>query len=227
MPIFFVFNNLLVCLRICKVSSSFLVFYSVFDLICVNGNTSSSDDNSNFRDLGILPFDDQNTNVFDESHIQLLKLSKSFPDNAVFHHYDPLLKADHASDKWVCFPEYPFTLGLRNPFPDLIMDFFELTGLCFPQLMPMAWRLLFTIDRLNHNFGVNIGLPGLSLVYQLRTHGHSRFVLQRRSDRVALVPNVTMNENERRNKFFFVKRSSIPGGSLLPVSWVRKGRNTF
>ena len=68
------------------------------------------DDDSDFWDLGILPFDDQNTNVFDDSQIKLLK--KSFPENAVFHAFDPLIKADHVSDTCICFPEYPFTLGL-------------------------------------------------------------------------------------------------------------------
>lgn len=126
---------------------------------------SVSRDDTGFQDLGILSFNDQNTNIFDDSKIELLELSKRFPANIVFHVFDPLLKADHVSETWVCFPEYPFTLGLSYPFPDLILDFFKLTGLSFPQLMPMASRLLFTIDWLNHNFGLDIDLPELSLFY--------------------------------------------------------------
>ncbi|KAL8255338.1 hypothetical protein R6Q59_033559 [Mikania micrantha] len=71
-----------------------------------------------------------------------------------------------------------------------------------------------------------IGIPEIALMYQLRTHGSSRFALQRRSGAPVLVPGVTLNEDEWRNRFFFVKRSSIPDGELLPLKWVEK-ESTF
>ncbi|KAL8255235.1 hypothetical protein R6Q59_033456 [Mikania micrantha] len=88
--------------------------------------------------------------------------------------------------------------------------------------MPMGWRLFYTLDQLNQHFGLEIGVPEIALMYQLRTHGSSRFVLQRRSGAPILVPGITLNENEYRNRFFFVKRRSIPSGELLPLKWVEK-----
>ncbi|KAL8265414.1 hypothetical protein R6Q59_023544 [Mikania micrantha] len=88
--------------------------------------------------------------------------------------------------------------------------------------MPMGWRLLHTLDQLNHHFGLEIGIPEISLMYQLRTHGSSHFVLQRRSGAPILVPGITFNEDEWRNRFFFVKRNSIPHGEILPFKWVEK-----
>ncbi|KAL8208836.1 hypothetical protein R6Q57_008248 [Mikania cordata] len=77
--------------------------------------------------------------------------------------------------------------------------------------MPMGWRLLVTLHRLNQKYGLRIGVLEISFVYQLRTHGYSRFLLQRISGAPVLVHGITMNNEEWRNKFFFVKRSSISG----------------
>lgn len=115
-------------------------------------------------------------------------------------------------------------LGLTYPFPPLITEFFKTSRLCYPQLSPMGWRLLFTLHRLNQHYGLNIGIPEISMIHQLRTHGFSRFVLQRRPGAPVLVPGITFNEKEWRNRFFFVKRSSIPNGESLPIKWVAKGR---
>ncbi|KAL8199657.1 hypothetical protein R6Q57_013225 [Mikania cordata] len=85
--------------------------------------------------------------------------------------------------------------------------------------MPMGWRLIYTLDQLNQHFGLEIGVLEIALMYQLRTHGSSRFVLQRRS---GLIPGITLNEYEWRNRFFFVKRRSIPNGELFSLKWVEK-----
>ncbi|KAD3338112.1 hypothetical protein E3N88_33633 [Mikania micrantha] len=187
----------------------------------MSGSSSSSDfDSDDFTDQNILSLNRQNRNVLNDDRIDLLRLSKTFPDETIFHHFSKNLKADHVSPTWTCFPEYPFTLGLKYPFSDLILNFFLTTKLCFPQLMPMGWRLLHTLDQLNHHFGLDIGIPEISLMYQLRTHGSSRFVLQRRSGAPILVSRITFNEDEWRNRFFFVKRSSIPHGEILPLKWL-------
>ncbi|KAC9540714.1 hypothetical protein E3N88_45661 [Mikania micrantha] len=189
-------------------------------------NSISSSEASDFIDQKVLPYTDQNACIFDDDHIEVMQVSQAFPEETVFRRYNPALKADHSSSKWVCFPEYPFSLGLSFLFPTLISEFFRITRLCYPQLMPMGWRLLVTLHRLNHRFGLKIGVPEISSVYQLRTHGYSRFLLQRRTGAPLLVHGITMNEDEWRDKFFFVKRSSIPRGISLPVNWLLKGRNT-
>ncbi|KAL8218000.1 hypothetical protein R6Q57_021373 [Mikania cordata] len=45
----------------------------------------------------------------------------------------------------------------------------------------MGWRFLYTLDQLNQHIGLEISVPEIALIYQLRTHGSSCFVLQRRS----------------------------------------------
>ncbi|KAD3336742.1 hypothetical protein E3N88_32261 [Mikania micrantha] len=185
-------------------------------------HSSSPSEASQFLDQNILPCTGQNACTFDDDHIKVMQLSQAFPEETVFLRYDPALKADHSSSKWVCFPEYPFSLGLSFPFPTLISEFFRITRLCYPQLMPMSWRLLITLHKLNHKYGFKIGVAKISSSYQLRTHGYSRFLLQRRTNSPLLVHGITMNEDEWRDKFFFVKRSSIPRGISLPVSWLLK-----
>ncbi|KAD7477442.1 hypothetical protein E3N88_00580 [Mikania micrantha] len=178
-------------------------------------SNSISSEASDFVDQNVLPYTDQNACIFDDDHIEVMQSSRAFSEETVFRRYDPALKADHSSNKWVCFPEYPFSLGLSFPFPTLISEFFRITRLCYPQLMPMDWRLLVTLHKLNHKYGLNIGVAEISSSYQLRTHGYSRFLLHRRPGAPILVHGVTMNEEEWRDKFFFVKRSSIPGEFLF------------
>ena len=89
-----------------------------------------------------------------------------------------MLKADLTSPNWITFPEYPFTLGLKYPFPGIISDFFMITGLSFIQTMPIIWRVLYWINLLNENKKLNIGVEELASVYDLQTYGSSRFLFK-------------------------------------------------
>ncbi|KAI3754267.1 hypothetical protein L1987_54047 [Smallanthus sonchifolius] len=107
--------------------------------------------------------------------------------------------------------------SLSFPFPSLINDFFEITSLSYSQVMPMVWRILFLLDKLNRSHSLTIGIPELASVYNLRTHGHSRFLLQLKKGQIPLVQKATQNDGDWRGKYFFVKRASISGGDLLPL----------
>ncbi|KAL8199461.1 hypothetical protein R6Q57_013029 [Mikania cordata] len=90
-----------------------------------------------------------NASVQEALHVR--KLSQAFPKETIFRRFDPALKADHSSPTWICFLGYPFSLGLSFPFPFLLrfLSFFLITRLCYLQLMPMGWRLLVSLHRLN------------------------------------------------------------------------------
>ncbi|MFS8034469.1 hypothetical protein Hanom_Chr17g01581481 [Helianthus anomalus] len=57
------------------------------------------------------------------------------------------------------------------------MDFFRVTGLSFSQTMPMVWRILLVLDRINTNHIPDLSIEDLPLAYRLRSHGSSRFLL--------------------------------------------------
>ncbi|MFS7968640.1 hypothetical protein Hanom_Chr09g00799981 [Helianthus anomalus] len=56
------------------------------------------------------------------------------------------MKADLCSEKWVCFPFYPFSIGFTFPFSHLVNEFFNITKLAYSQAMPFMWRILYTLN---------------------------------------------------------------------------------
>jgi hypothetical protein len=177
-----------------------------------------------FIDQKIIPRSSEEICLFNHRDFEALSKSNAFPKNTVFKPVDRNDKADFKSKTWVCFLQFPFTIGMSYPFSPLVNQFFEKTKLAYSQTMPMIWRILHSIDLLNKQKGLVIGLPELAACYQLRTHGHSRFVLQSRDGTRQMIPRSSHNDSDWKRKFFFVKRASIPGGESLPMDWVKKGR---
>ena len=161
---------------------------------------------------------------FFQQDLDFLKENQCFPESAVFFKPDPSLRSDFASKSWVCFLLYPFLLGLKYPFPPLIEEFFRVTKLSYSQAMPMVWRVLYTLEILNRSEISPLGLPEIAFCYNLRSHGSSRFLFQRKSNRESLILKTTKNDIGWKEKFFFVRRDSIPGGEDIPIQWVNKGR---
>ena len=89
-----------------------------------------------------------------------------------------MLKADLISPNWIAFPEYPFTLGLKYPFPGIISEFYKVTGLSFIQAMPIIWRVLYWINQLNQSKKLNIGVEEVASFYDLSTYGSCRFLFK-------------------------------------------------
>ncbi|MFS8018171.1 hypothetical protein Hanom_Chr15g01388981 [Helianthus anomalus] len=75
---------------------------------------------------------------FNNADITTLKDSGAFPVVVIIRPFDREVRSDAESNEWVCFLAYPFSLGLRYPFPPFISRFFELTGLSYAQTMPMV-----------------------------------------------------------------------------------------
>ena len=177
-----------------------------------------------FEDQCLLEYGNAEQCQFTDDDINLLRSNGRFPEGTRFRVFDPRMKADLSSPTWVCFHAFPFTLGLSYPFPSLISDFFKITGLAYAQAMPQIWRILHTLDKLNDKHSLTIGLPEIASNYQLRTHGGSRFVLQLRTKKSPFVYRATQDNRNFLSNFFFVERSSIPGGEELPEKWIKKGR---
>ncbi|MFS7963311.1 hypothetical protein Hanom_Chr08g00736611 [Helianthus anomalus] len=90
--------------------------------------------------------------------------------------------------------------------------------------MPLLWRILFTLDRLNCTHSLDITLSEIADVYELRTYGTSRFTFRIKPGQYSLVSKTKHNEKDWRTRFLFVRRDSIPNSQPLPIHWIRKGR---
>ncbi|MFS7977895.1 hypothetical protein Hanom_Chr10g00909351 [Helianthus anomalus] len=68
------------------------------------------------------------------------------------------MKSDCESESWVTFPAAPFQIRYDYPFLAFTQSFFTLTGLWYIQAMAMLWRVLFTLEHIIENEGIDIGL---------------------------------------------------------------------
>lgn len=106
-----------------------------------------------------------------------MKTVGTFSNEVFFKPFDPKSQPDLASLSWLYFSGYPFGLGLKYPFPRVISKFFEITQISYIQAMPIVWRVLFWIEKLNQSRGLDIVLVKLAHVYDVATFGNSRFPL--------------------------------------------------
>ncbi|KAJ0688363.1 hypothetical protein HanOQP8_Chr11g0393501 [Helianthus annuus] len=160
---------------------------------------------------------------FNNADIAALKDFGAFPARVIIRPFDREVRSDAVSNEWVCFLAYPFSLGLRYPFPTFISRFFKLTSLSYAQTMPMVWRVLLVLDQIKSRHVPVHCVKDVPIAYRLRFHGNSRFLLFSTSKN-PLILKATKNEDQWQRKFFFVKRDSIAKGFDLPVEWLTSGR---
>ncbi|KAM0071120.1 hypothetical protein Hdeb2414_s0001g00021201 [Helianthus debilis subsp. tardiflorus] len=186
----------------------------------------SSSDNSvpTFTVQNLLQYPEREVCTFDNAYLSALRSSGNFPDGTVFCLFDRDLRSDASSTEGLCFLAFTFTLVLRFSFSDFIMDFFRTTCLSFSQTMPMLWRVLVVLDRIKNTHIPELCVNDLPIVYRLRSHGSSRFLFYSTTNK-RLVLCTAKNEDEWKTKFFFVNRSSIPGGENFSVKWLTKGKS--
>ncbi|MFS7963308.1 hypothetical protein Hanom_Chr08g00736561 [Helianthus anomalus] len=162
--------------------------------------------------------------TFDDQCIRHLVTSEIFPKNTVVRPFHPTTKADFSSKKWVCFPFYPFSIGFTFFFSPLVNEFFNVTKLAYPEVMPLLWRILFTFDRLNCTHSLDMTFSEIADVYELRTYGTSHFTFRIKPGQYSLASKTKHKENDWRTRFLFVRRDSIPNDQSLPIHWTRKVR---
>lgn len=78
-----------------------------------------------FFDQKILTYEE--TCSFDDNDIESLKTGGAFPAETIFKPFNAHAQPNFVSHTWVCFPEYPFSLGLTYPFSSIVSEFFEVT----------------------------------------------------------------------------------------------------
>ncbi|KAJ0669035.1 hypothetical protein HanPI659440_Chr17g0696491 [Helianthus annuus] len=117
-----------------------------------------------------------------------------FPLGTIFRPFDSSTKSDSVSPIWVCFPAMPFQIGYTYPFPDLTQRFFTLTGLSYSQAMPMLWRVLYTVEQIISNEGLDFNLSKLSHLYSLVSHGSHQFLFKAKPHQSLPILNTTKND---------------------------------
>ncbi|KAJ0617624.1 hypothetical protein HanHA89_Chr02g0043901 [Helianthus annuus] len=129
------------------------------------------------------------------------------------------MKYDCKSNTRVSFPVAPFQIGFTYPFLAFTHCFFTLTGLCYIQVMPMSWRVLYTLEQIITNEGIDLGLTELNHLYNLVSHGSHHLLLKAKPQHPHPLLKVTKNDTYWKNQFCFVRRDSIPNGNHLPKKW--------
>ena len=148
--------------------------------------------------------------------------SDIFPTGAEIRGCDFYFRPDFISPVWVAFPEYPFLLGLKFPFSGIIEEFFSKTGIPYIQTTLGVWRILHWISLLNENKGMNVGLEEIASVYDIKPLRSFWFVLKRKPGRTPLVEDFSQEDGLWKERFFLVKRSTIPLGETLPMEWIQE-----
>ena len=89
--------------------------------------------------------------------------------------------------------------------------------------MPGVWRILHWISLLNENKGTNIGLEEIASVYDIKSFRSFWFLLKRKPGHTPLFEDFNQEDGLWKERFFFVKRSTIPHGETLPMEWIQEG----
>ncbi|MFS7956430.1 hypothetical protein Hanom_Chr07g00654541 [Helianthus anomalus] len=167
------------------VFSSFLssFSYSVFLLLCFyfsvsmllrNSPQKDHKKNSPLKSQRIIKYSPTERCCFTDAHID--RIRHCFPADAVFKSFTPTALSDFISDTWVAFPATPFTIGYSYPFPRFTQSFFSFTGISYIQAMPMIWRVLYTLERIVEQKGIDLGMAELAEMYDLTTFGSHRYL---------------------------------------------------
>ncbi|KAJ0782058.1 hypothetical protein HanLR1_Chr01g0003781 [Helianthus annuus] len=173
--------------------------------------------NSPLKGQGIIRDSPTERYCFTDAHID--RIRHCFPADAIFKSFTPTALSDFVSDTWVAFPATPFTIGYSYPFPAFTQSFFSLTGMSYIQAMPMIWRVLYTLERIIEQEGIDLGMAELAEMYDLTMFGSCRYLLKRKAGEDHPVLKVTKNDTNWKRRFFFVRRDTIPNGKDLPKEW--------
>ncbi|KAJ0867053.1 hypothetical protein HanRHA438_Chr12g0558711 [Helianthus annuus] len=108
-----------------------------------------------------------------------------------------------------CFPAETL---FKSFSPTTLSDFISETWVAFP-------RVLYTLERIIEQEGIDLGMAELGEMYDLTTFGSHRYLFKRKAGEDHPVFKVTKNDTNWKRRFFFVRRDSIPNGKDLPKEW--------
>ena len=135
--------------------------------------------NSHLKSQGIIKDSPTERCCFTDPYID--KIRHCFSANTLFKSFDPTALSDYISETWVAFPVTPFLIGYSYPFPQFTQSFFSLTGISYIQAMPMIWRVLYTLERIIGQEGIDLGMAELAEMYDLTTFGSHRYLFKRKA----------------------------------------------
>ncbi|MFS8034459.1 hypothetical protein Hanom_Chr17g01581371 [Helianthus anomalus] len=116
---------------------------------------------------------------------------------------------------------------LKNPKKEIFaFDNADIAPLRASGAFPDGARVLLVLNQIKNLHCPDLCIEDIPIVYRLRSHGSSRFLLFSTSIK-PLILKATKNEDGWQRKFFFVKRDSIYEGASLPVEWPISRANTF
>ncbi|KAM0010976.1 hypothetical protein Hdeb2414_s0068g00769191 [Helianthus debilis subsp. tardiflorus] len=137
---------------------------------------------------------------------QIDKIRHCFPANTLFKSFSPTALSDFTYESWVAFPVTPFLIGYSYPFPQFTQSFFSLTGICYIQAMPMIWRVLYTLERIIEQEGIDLGMAELAEMYDLTTFGSHRYLFKRKAGEDHPVFKVTKNDTNWKRRLLAFKK---------------------
>ncbi|MFS8003918.1 hypothetical protein Hanom_Chr13g01219511 [Helianthus anomalus] len=70
--------------------------------------------------------------------------------------------------------------------------------MCYIQAMPMMWRVLYTIENIIEQEGIEIGMSELSQLYNLVSHGSHRFLFKPKPGDSHPIHKTTKNDTTGR-----------------------------
>jgi hypothetical protein len=165
-----------------------------------------------FSETGFLKTSDAAVNTFCLSDAEDFKKAGKFPtDIEVFVPNDTRISIDWYSYGWFPFYVYPFSLGMKMPFPDLVLDFIRITQLSPGQMNAMIWNVLLSIDAISKKHGLEFRASDLTYQYEVRPFTSYLYTLRSRSKPCDLVFHATSDAMcmPWSDKFLFVKKDSL------------------
>ena len=137
--------------------------------------------------------------------------------------------ADTLVEGWAALHMYPFLLGFRLPFPELVMSFLQTYKLPPSQLHPQVWQILYIFSNMSKAFNVKVNVGVLMSTYSISVGDTGVISLGKKKGVHPFLWDVNTEVDELwASKFFFVNVESASRfyGDLnyLVVPWCTNGK---
>ncbi|KAK9697903.1 hypothetical protein RND81_08G068400 [Saponaria officinalis] len=173
-----------------------------------------------FRSGGILDEKHRCDSEFEEDELPALRSMMGLGDDVLLH--APALGeyADAICPGWVALYEYPFTLGMKFPFPPLIQAFLLWFSLAPGQLAAQAWRVLYSICAVSERFGIDLRLADLASLYSCMPLGYGHVTMRASDGSNPFIDTSKGTDDGWFRRFVFVKVGSMtPPPEYLLEKW--------
>ena len=117
--------------------------------------------------------------------------------------------ADKMVQGWAALHMYPFYLGFRLPFPELVMSFLQTYKLPLSQLHPQVWQILYIFSNMSKTFNVKVDVGVVMNTYNISVGDIGVISLGKKEGVHPFLWDVNTDVEELwTSKFFFVNVES-------------------